>query len=290
METGLLALALVAGAVAAFNPCGFALLPAYLTVLVAQSGSARPADAAGGERSAAVLRALRFSAGMTVGFVAVFGLFGLVLTPLALSLERYLPFVTVVIGIVLIGLGAWLLAGHSLRIPGLTGRGQGPTAAWGSQVGYGVGFALASLSCTLAPFLAVTTAAARSGSVASGVLVFVTYALGMGIVVLVLAVGVATAGASAATRMRRAGPRIMRFSGLLMVVAGAYVAWYGVFEIRVLAGDTTSDPVVGAATQIQSAITRAVASVGPLPLVLLGVGVVVIVAAVLARRRQGARS
>ncbi|MBI1375968.1 MAG: cytochrome c biogenesis protein CcdA [Frankiales bacterium] len=290
METGLLALALVAGAVAAFNPCGFALLPAYLTVLVAQSGSARPADGAGGERSAAVLRALRFSAGMTIGFVAVFGLFGLVLTPLALSLERYLPFVTVVIGIGLIGLGGWLLAGHSLRIPALAGRGQGPTAAWGSQVAYGVGFALASLSCTLAPFLAVTTAAARSGSVASGVLVFVTYAVGMGIVVLVLAVGVATAGASAATRMRRAGPRIMRFSGLLLVVAGAYVAWYGVFEIRVLAGDATSDPVVGAATQIQSAITRAVASVGPLPLVLLGVGVVVIVAAVLARRRQGARS
>ena len=176
-----------------------------------------------------------------------------------------------------------------MRIPGLAGLGQGPTAAWGSQVGYGVGFALASLSCTLAPFLAVTTAAARSGSVASGVLVFVTYALGMGIVVLVLAVGVATAGASAATRMRRAGPRIMRFSGLLLVVAGAYVAWYGVFEIRVLAGDATSDPVVGAATQVQSAITRAVASVGPLPLVLLGAGLAVIVAAVLARRRPRAR-
>ena len=290
METGLLALALVAGAVAAFNPCGFALLPAYLTVLVAQSSTAGPTGADGQQRSAAVMRALRFSAGMTLGFVAVFGLFGLVLTPLALSLQRYLPFVTVVIGLGLVALGGWLLAGHSLRIRGVAGRGSGPTADWGSQVGYGVAFALASLSCTLAPFLAVTTAAARSGNLASGVMAFITYAVGMGIVVLILALGVATAGASVATRMRRAGPKIMRFSGLLLVVAGAYVAWYGLFEIRVLAGATTSDPVVGAAVQVQSAITRAVASIGPLPLLIAGAVLAATVTAVLARRRHVSRS
>lgn len=284
MPTGLLALALVAGAVAAFNPCGFALLPAYLTVLVAQSSETSGEQA----RSAAVVRALRFAVGMTVGFVAVFGLFGIVITPLALSVERYLPFVTVAIGLALVVLGGWLLAGHSLRLPGLAVRGRGPTAAWGSQVGYGVGFALASLSCTLAPFLAVTTAAARSGSVASGVLVFVTYALGMGVVVLVLAVGVAVAGSSATTRMRRAGPAIMRFSGLLLVVAGSYVAWYGVFEIRVLAGAATTDPVVGAATGVQSTITRTVASVGPVPILLLGAAVIVVVSAVMVVRRRRA--
>ena len=34
MSASILAFALVAGAVAAFNPCGFALLPAYLGLLV----------------------------------------------------------------------------------------------------------------------------------------------------------------------------------------------------------------------------------------------------------------
>ena len=82
MDQGGLVLALVAGAVAAFNPCGFALLPAYLALLVADSpGTGR------GSRAAAVARAVRFSAGMTVGFVAVFGLFGAVITSLAISVE-----------------------------------------------------------------------------------------------------------------------------------------------------------------------------------------------------------
>ncbi|WP_347598735.1 hypothetical protein [Acrocarpospora sp. B8E8] len=36
-----LTLALTAGLVAAFNPCGFALLPAYLTMLIADQGASR---------------------------------------------------------------------------------------------------------------------------------------------------------------------------------------------------------------------------------------------------------
>jgi len=131
MDQAVLALALVAGAVAAFNPCGFALLPAYLGLLVAD-------DAPGG-RPAALRRAVRFAAGMTVGFVAVFGLAAAVLAPLALSFERYLPIVTVVIGIVLVGLGGWLLTGGSWRSPVWPGtdrprpRGGGRRSATASR-------------------------------------------------------------------------------------------------------------------------------------------------------------
>ncbi len=130
MDTGLLALALLAGAVAAFNPCGFALLPAYLSVLVAGT----PDESEHGRAtSAAAVRAIRFAVGMTIGFVAVFGLFGAVVTPLALSIEQYLPYVTVAIGVALIGLGAWLLLGHSLAIRGLAGWGSGPTSGGGPR-------------------------------------------------------------------------------------------------------------------------------------------------------------
>lgn len=255
MDQGVLALALVAGAVAAFNPCGFALLPAYLGLLVAD-------DAPGG-RPAALRRAVRFAAGMTVGFVAVFGLAAAVLAPLALSVERYLPIVTVVIGIVLVGLGGWLLTGGQLAIRGLAGHGSAPTASWLSQIGYGASFALASLSCTIAPFLAVTAGSLRSGGPLGVAAAFVTYALGMGTVVLVLALAVAAARTSVVGALRRAGAMISRGSGALLVVAGAYVAWYGWFEIRVLAGSTTSDPVIDAAIGVQGAIARWVAGLGP---------------------------
>lgn len=287
MDTGLLTLALVAGAVAAFNPCGFALLPAYLTVLVA--GTASDGEAGPATRGA-VLRAVRFAAGMTVGFVAVFGLFGLIVTPLALSVEKYLPIVTVVVGVTLVILGIWLLLGHSLAIPGLAGRGTGPTQRWASQIGYGITFALASLSCTIAPFLAVTSTALGAASFPSALAAFVAYALGMGTVVLVLALAVATSSASFAARMRRAGPTITRLSGALLVLAGAYVTWYGWFEIRVLSGQATGDPVVSWAVGVQAQLTRWVAG--------LGAGTILVVATLLvaglvagfvaSRRRRGA--
>jgi cytochrome c-type biogenesis protein len=274
-----LAFALVAGAAAAFNPCGFALLPAYLGLLVAPASDGR----------AGLGRPVRFATGMTLGFVAVFGVVGLVLAPLALSIERYLPVVTVAMGVLLVGLGAWLVAGRHLALPGLAGRGTAPTAGWWSQVGYGVSFALASLSCTIAPFLAVTAASLAAGPVGV-VTALIAYALGMGTVVLTLALAVAAARTSVVRRMRRAGAMISRASGALLVVAGAYVAWYGWFEIRVLAGVTTTDPIISGAVRVQAALTRWVASLGPAGLLAIGAVSAAVVVILTARARARRRT
>jgi cytochrome c biogenesis protein CcdA len=285
VDQGGLVLALVAGAVAAFNPCGFALLPAYLALLVAEGpGTGR------GSRAAAVARAVRFSAGMTVGFVAVFGLFGAVITSLAVSVEAYLPVVTVVIGVVLVGLGGWLLAGRSLAVPGLAGRGRAPAWTWGSQIGYGVSFALASLSCTIAPFLAVTAGSLRGAGVWGIAGSYLAYALGMGTVVLTLALAVATARSSVTAVMRRAAPVVSRLAGVLLLVAGGYVAWYGWFELRVLAGDTTTDPVVSAAVGVQATITRWIAGLGAGPIIGVAVALAVLAAVLVGRRVLANRS
>lgn len=283
MDTGLLAVALLAGAVATFNPCGFALLPAYLAVLVSGgsppgSGHRPSASAPGAADSTAraIGRAVRFAAGMTLGFVAVFGLAGLAVAAFAVSFERWLPVLTVVIGFLLVAAGGWLLSGRTLGLPGLpglpglTGRGQGPTNAWASTVTYGSSFALASLSCTLAPFLAVTSASLRGGQPIDVVAAFVVYALGMGAVVLLLALTTAVAGSALTARVRRAGALINRGSGLLLVVAGAYVAWYGWFELRVLAGADGQDAVVSVATGVQASLVRAVIGLGAPGVALLG--------------------
>lgn len=281
-----LALAVTAGAVAAVNPCGFALLPAYLGLIAARpepGGGAAP-------RGPQVLRAIKLSLAMTVGFVAVFGTFGVVVAGLSLSIERYLPVVTFVIGVGLVGLGLWLLLGRHL--PGiriLGGIGRAPSSGLGSQVLYGVAFATASLSCTIGPFLAVTTTAAGTGSAIGVVLTFVVYAAGMGAVVAVLAVAVASARGSLVRRVRRATPVVERLSGVLLLVGGAYVAWYAWFEIRVQSGRLTGDPVVDAATRVQSELSQFVAGLGPVLLALLA-GAVLAAAGVLtvttARQRR----
>jgi len=273
MDPAALAFALVAGAVAAFNPCGFALLPAYLGLLVA------------GEQAGAVPRALRFAGGMTVGFVAVFGLVGMLLAPLALSFERYLPAVAVLVGMLLVGLGGWLLAGRTLAVPGLAGHGSAPTARWWSQIGYGVSFALASLSCTIAPFLAAVAGSLRAGGPLGVAAAFVAYALGMGVVVLAVALAVATASARAVQAMRRAGAVLSRASGALLVLAGGYVAWYGWVEIRALAGGPAGDPVVGAAVQVQAVLTDLVAGLGAGGLLAVAAALAAVLSVTLLRAR-----
>ena len=264
------ALAVLAGMLAAVNPCGFALLPAYVSLVVVESGAPT--------RLAALGRALAMTLAMTGGFVLVFGLFGAVVAPLALSVERYLPWVTVVVGLGLVALGGWLLSGREVYVrlprPGSARIGR---SAW-STVGYGASYAVASLSCTIGPFLALTTATFRSGSVVAGITVFAAYALGMGLVIGLVTVATALARQALVARLRRALPMVARAGGALLVLAGLYVAYYGWYELRVLAGGAVRDPVVDGATRLQGTLQRWVADLGAGPVALALVALVAVAA------------
>jgi len=224
------------------------MLPAYLALVV------RGEDV---DRRAAVARAVTATAAMAAGFLAVFGGFGVLTVSAAATVQRYLPYVTVVIGIVLVALGIWLLAGREITMLGGAARGArwAPTARLGSMFTYGISYAVASLSCTVGPFLAVTAAALRGGSVLGGMAVYVAYAAGFTLVVGVLAVAAALASSAAVDRMRRIVPYVNRISGALLLVVGVYVGYYGLYEIRLFAGNgNPEDPVIAAAGRVQGAI------------------------------------
>jgi cytochrome c-type biogenesis protein len=148
------------------------------------------------------------------------------------------------------------------------GRGA-PTARLRSMLGYGLAYAIASLSCTIGPFLVVTAGTFRSGSVLDGVLAYLAYGAGMTLVVGVLAVATALASSAVVRGTRRLLPHVNRISGVLLVVVGLYVAYYGVYELRLYFGDgPASDSVVDAAGQLQGILVSWVDSIGPLPLLL----------------------
>ncbi|UVS77690.1 cytochrome c biogenesis CcdA family protein [Actinokineospora sp. UTMC 2448] len=259
-----LGVALLAGMLATVNPCGFAMLPGYLALVVS-----------GQDRSVRLGRALAAAGTMTAGFVLVFGVFGLLSVPLLSLLQQWLPVLTVVIGAALVVLGAVLLTGRepTLLLPKLK-RGA-PTARVGSMLGYGVAYAVASLSCTIGPFLAVAGVSLRQGDVLDGLVSFVTYALGMGLVVAVLAVAAAF---SVNTGVRRVLPHVNRVVGGLLVLAGLYVAYYGVHELRVAHADADpDDPIIAAAGNVQATLAEWVDAAGPWPFAValtLGVGLI----------------
>ena len=255
VRAGALSLAILAGALAAFNPCGFALLPAYLVSLVVDRDIHQ-------SKSELYLRALKFTAAMTLGFIVVFGLFATLISPFIGSIARYLPLLTELVALVLLVVGAALLRGRSFTMAKIWNPNIAPTSAWRTQIGYGVTFALASLSCTIGPFLAITATAVQTKSVLKIIILFSTYALGMGIVVLILALMVATAQSTWINRIRQSQKFIGRIGGLLLIGVGMYEAWYGWYEIRVLRGENSSDPIINFAIRIQSQITSWVANLG----------------------------
>jgi cytochrome c-type biogenesis protein len=252
-----LGFALAAGMVAAVNPCGFAMLPAYLTLVV------------GG----AVTRALAATALMSLGFLVVFGAFGLLIAPLGTSVQAYFPVVTVVIGVAMAALGGWMLLGKEIRLPRL-GKGA-PTGTLASMFTYGLAYAIVSLSCTIGPFLAVTSATFRSGSVVNGVAAYLVYGLGMTLVVGVLAVSLALASVAVTARLRQILPYVHRIGGAILLLAGLYVGYYGIYELRLFHADgSAADPIVDGAGAVQSVLAGWVDDIGPLPVIIAFIALV----------------
>ncbi len=244
MDTATLSLAIVAGVLATFNPCGFALLPAYMGVIAAANE--------GRSKSAALIGGLRFASGMTVGFILLFGTFGLVFAPFASAISRYLPIVTIVIGVFIVALGFWLLLGRKVGNGASLIKGWSPGESWFSQVGYGLTFAIVSLSCTFGPFLAVTGASIRSSDFFAIVFTFVAFALGMGAAVSVIAVATALTGSQVSVWIRSKSEAISKVTGSLVILAGLYVAWFGWFEWRVNSGEQIGDPIIDVVNSAQA--------------------------------------
>ncbi|MCV7028728.1 cytochrome c biogenesis CcdA family protein [Mycobacterium sherrisii] len=286
MNQGLVGLAFAAGLVAALNPCGFAMLPAYLLLVVRGRDGERAHPLAGAGR------ALAATAGMALAFVTVFGLFGVLTVSAATTVQRYVPYATVAIGLVLVALGIWLVSGRQLTA--LTPRPLGPRWAptgRGSRLlgmyGYGISYAIASLSCTVGPFLAVTGAGLRSGSAVIGVSIYLAYVAGLTLVVGVLAIAAATASSALADRLRRMLPFVNRIGGALLVLVGLYVGYYGRYEVRLLSA--TGDPrdaVIAAAGRLQGALAGWVHQHGLWPWIAALVALLVGAALVGVRRRR----
>jgi divalent metal cation (Fe/Co/Zn/Cd) transporter len=157
--------------------------------------------------------------------------------------------------------------------------------------GYGVSYAIASLSCTIGPFLAVTAAGLRRGSVIGDVSIYLAYIAGLTLVVGVLAVAAAAASTAVVNRLRRILPYVNRISGALLV--GLYVGYYGLYEIRIRTGQgNPSDALIAVAGHVQGAVAGWVYRHGGWPWALaVGVLMVGALAATGYRRaRRGGRA
>ncbi len=246
------------GLVAAFNPCGFALLPAYLGYFIGveQSGDSQPTS--GAKALGAMLRAMMVALTLTAGFVVVFGAFGALFETVLSQgtvLDR-IGYVTIVIGVIMALLGVWLLTGRAvnLRLPKMS-RGTG-SRRLGSVFMFGVSYAVVSLSCTIGLFIAAVATSFSADGLANGTANFIAYGIGMGAVITFLTLALALARTSVVGAMRRMFRWINPISGLVLIASGVYVANYGWWELQVIDNPRANNVLVEKFTEFQAAVSN----------------------------------
>jgi cytochrome c-type biogenesis protein len=211
IDLGAVGLALGAGIVAFFNPCGFALLPSYVAHYL---GSRASAPATWWERG---LHGLALGGAVSAGFFTVFLALGIAVSLVGTALGAYFPWAAMLLGLGLIALGVLTFLGREVSLPltpislDLTPQSPFPEReggaplpvsgrGWGRGRGmrgyffyyfYGIGYAVASCGCTLPIFMIYVVGPTFTVGPLNGLLNFGAYASGMTLMMLLLSVSIA---------------------------------------------------------------------------------------------------
>ncbi len=218
--------AFAAGMVASVNPCGFILLPSYISYYLGTETAeyyARPAL----ERAAG---AVGLGVAVTLGFVVVFASAGAAIAAGGQWLMGFFPYAAIGVGLILTGLGAWLLVSHrTLGIAAATRVAVSPGRSAAHAFLFGIGYAVGSLGCTLPVFLVVVGSSLMSRNFATALTQFVGYSLGMGAVLVAVTLGAALFRGAVGRALRGVVPHVHRISALFLIAAGLYLVYYWAF-------------------------------------------------------------
>lgn len=217
---GLLALAFGAGMIAPINPCGFAVLPAVLAYTA--TGEHTSAGLA-----ARISRGLRAGAALTIGFAGTFTVLGVAAALGLRQLIGAVPWAATVLAAMLTLAGLVMLAGRHIpiRLPG-PHFGRNPQRPLDMLL-YGVGYAIASASCSIAILLSVISQALATSNVSGVLVVFGAYTAGSATLLLTVALLAAVANTVATQRMRPLMPHMTRIAGTILFASGSICSTTG---------------------------------------------------------------
>ena len=205
-----LAFAFTAGALSVFSPCGYALLPGYVSYYLGSRLS----------------RARAVSGGLacTLGLVTVFSVVGGLSSGLTALIPGLVPLLDLLAGGVLVLMGVATLL--QLRLPYLS-LPVNPSRRTGLRGFYlfGVVYGLGGVGCSAPIFLSVLVFALSRGLL-DAVVAFIAYALGMGVPLVLTSLLVAEANELMIRRISGAAPRIQRVGGAVLVLVGLYLVYY----------------------------------------------------------------
>lgn len=246
-----------AGAISFLNPCGFAMLPAYIAYFIESTvkryslPNITPSTTVSNNNSnMRMILARKISIGILIGivitvvFVTIFGLTGLAISVAGTGITKYFPWIAVISGIVIIGMGIFNILGKTFHINIPLPKGflsnnidSGSDKDFENKDNkikylkfflFGIGYSVASLSCTLPVFLLVVFQGISTGGLIDGFLVFLIYALGMGIVMIGVSLAISISNQVFIRLMIKLSSKINFITSAVLIGAGLYLLYYNV--------------------------------------------------------------
>jgi len=264
--TAVLTAALGAGIVSLVNPCGFAMLPAYLGIFL------------GTDTRPSLRRFISVAGSVSAGFIVVFSLAGVVISLGLRSAIGLIPWLAAGVGVILVILGIGVLTDRlsmpSIPVPGRANR----SGTFRGMFGFGITYAIASLSCTLPIFLSLIAGTIAGGSFGEAVVTFVAYGVGMALALTAVTIAVGFGHGGLVGRIRGLSKHVHVVSGVALILAGGFIVWYWVTVLSVGSVALGSNGLVRAVDEVSAFLTGLVARnpliTGLVLLAVVGAGVV----------------
>jgi cytochrome c-type biogenesis protein len=238
------ALAAVAGVSTFFSPCAFPMFPGYMSLFLGLNATrtevgAPPTTAYKG----AARRAVTAGSVTALGMIVVFLVVGIALILAASVVSGYVPYLLIVVGAVLVGLGLllftnlqywriveplqtlWRRLRHQEANPPISATDPSGKGFYVKLFGYGMGYAAAAAGC-VAPVIFSAIIAGLALGLLGGILNVLIYSLTAAALMIVVTVLLAIAGQRYVNKLKQYTPVIKKVSAVVLVVVGVYLIYF----------------------------------------------------------------
>jgi cytochrome c-type biogenesis protein len=199
------------GILTLFSPCGFPMLPGYISYYMGTTSSLEKAIPSG--------------IACALGLITVFSVIGAISSLFGSVVNPYIPLFELVAGVVIIFLGVGMLAEPRFLSFFLPLKAPKRKGIFGIFL-YGVVYGLAALSCSAPIFFAVLFWAITSGGFISGIVTFMVYAAGMGGPLILITVLVALAKEATLSKIAEITLLVQKIGGIILIIVGIYLIYF----------------------------------------------------------------
>ena len=210
------------GVLAFLAPCAVALLPGYIIAFISRTSESNPGI------PIRLLRGLKLALLSITGILIVYAIATVVIITAAQVLKDYMAWITIGMGIILIGIGIMMAFGKSFSFTLNVNRAT-PKSETAEAIVFGIAYAIGALGCLFPLFLIVATQAMAAPSALTGVGYIASYFSGMSMMMIGAILLSVLARDVMMKYLRKILPHMEKVTGWLLIVAGGYVIYYQSF-------------------------------------------------------------